>query len=163
MTALDHRPVAPTAPPRPARRPRRRSSAAPSVRTQLAAEANRLLDTALTTELTAQDALTDLVGGLLNLASEPKPASKHDLLDLLRRKADSLGCPAGTLLADRAVADIDALMAVFIDAEDLMSRIAAAAGDAKTAEGTSGADAADARLHSLVEELVYDRGVGMAR
>ena len=89
------------------RRPRRATPATPAtpavpdVHAQLIAESNRLLEAAHTTEMTARDALGELVGALINLQWGPGGVSESDLVDLVRRKADSLGCPPAAPMQTR--------------------------------------------------------------
>jgi len=77
----------------PLRRTRRTAPAVPDVHAQLIAESNRLLDAAESSEMTSSDALNELVGALINLKWGPGGVSERDLVELMRRKADSLGCP----------------------------------------------------------------------
>ena len=74
--------------------PAQRNSQAPNLHARLVAESNRLLDTAQSTEMTARDALGFLVGALINLESSvPGSVLPQDLLDVVARTADRLGCP----------------------------------------------------------------------
>jgi hypothetical protein len=87
MTALEAR-VAPR------HRAPRMASAADS-HAQLIASGNRLLAAAETTEeTTAQDVLGCLIGSLINALSAGEPAlSERDLVGLVDRAANRLGCP----------------------------------------------------------------------
>lgn len=91
MTAVDERPIATVT----ALRPRRpRTAPAPGDQhARLLAASNRLLETTARTELTAQEALGQLVGALNNAMQGGKSLSLRGLVELMERKADGLGCP----------------------------------------------------------------------
>jgi hypothetical protein len=55
--------------------------------------------------------------------------------------------------------DVDLLEETLYAAEDLLMQIAIAIGDAKTAAGTSRAEQAEARVHTLVEDLALEHGI----
>jgi len=80
---------------RPARRTVSTSTApAAQLHDRLIDAANRLLETAESTAMTAEDALGFFLGGLINTVPPgSKAPSKHDLVELLERTADRLGCP----------------------------------------------------------------------
>jgi len=83
---------------RPARRTVSTSTApAAQLHDRLIDAANRPLEASESTEsteLTAEDALGFFLGGLINTVPPgSKAPSKHDLVELLERTADRLGCP----------------------------------------------------------------------
>jgi hypothetical protein len=72
----------------------RRPVPALDLHARIRAASNRLLAVTDSSEVTAQDALGSLVGGLMNmLPAGGKAPSKHDLVELIERVADALGCP----------------------------------------------------------------------
>jgi hypothetical protein len=93
MTVLEDRITAVAAP----RSAPRRARPAPSsdLHARLLAAANRLLDApSSTVETTFEDTLGQLVGGLINMVpSGGKSPSKHDVVELVERIANRLGCP----------------------------------------------------------------------
>jgi hypothetical protein len=153
---------------RPARR--RKTVAAPPSddRTRLIAESNRLLDLQAT-EMSARDALGELVGVLLGASGKslPEPA----VLAAVRRTGDKLACPPvdalpsvrKSLESRCRKAAVATLVDTLMDAEQLLSDIVTAIGDAKTTAGTSRFEAVEAHLHSLVEDLVAEHDVAVTR
>lgn len=138
-------------------------------RARLLAESNRVLDTHLSTEMSARDALGELVGALIGAAGNG--LNERALVRVVGCAADRLGCPP--VDAPRAVReafalarvelDVAALVAAFMDAEDLLSKIVTAVGDVKTFEGTSRSESLEAGLHSLVEDLAAEYSIGVTR
>jgi hypothetical protein len=165
---VDH--IAPVVPLRrtPRTRAPRAASPLPDDRTRLIAESNRLLDLQAT-ELSARDALGELVGVLLGAAGKslPEPA----VLAAVRRTADKLACPPAdappsvrkALESRCREAAVTTLVDTLMDAEQLLSDIVTAIGDAKTTAGTSRFEAVEAHLHSLVEDLVAEHDIAVTR
>ena len=154
MTAIDDR-LATVTELRPACRPRP-APAPDDLHARKLAASNRLLKTGMSTELTAQDALGEFTGRLMNTVPKGGSLSEQGLVELLERTAEVLAVPKVPTLAD---ANVAALVDVFMDAEDLLSRIVAAVGDLKQVQGTSREEGAEAVLHSLVEDLAAEYDV----
>lgn len=89
MTALDAR----LAPGIRTHRAPRVAAPATDLHSRMIANSNRVLATAGTTEATAQDALANLVGALINTVPAGGVLSEFDLAALLERTANRLGCP----------------------------------------------------------------------
>ena len=156
MTALDDRPVAPTVPPRPARR-----TPSDALHADLIAASNSLLDAAATSEWTALDALSLLVGALINaMPPSSRPLSKHGLVDLVGHVAGGLG---GRLSTDRS---ITALMQLLEDRPDEIEQAMAAAIAAsrafKEARGSMREELSEAEFETTVLDLA-ELGIGAGR
>ena len=156
MTALDDRPIAPTALPRPARR-----TPSDALHADLIAASNSLLDAAASSEWSALDALGLLVGALVNaMPPSSRPLSKHGLIGLVERVAGGLG---GRLSADRSTS---ALMQLFEDRPDeieqAMAAAIAAARALREARGSMREELSEAEFETTVLDLA-ELGIGAGR
>lgn len=94
MTITEDR-IAPVVPLRRAPRRAPRTASVPGdLHARLLDAANRVLGAAAVEDTTAEDALGRLMGGLINMVpAGGRAPSKHDLVELVERVADRLGCP----------------------------------------------------------------------
>lgn len=156
MTALDDRPIAPAVPPRPARR-----TPSDALHADLITASNLLLDAAGTSEWSALDALSLLVGALVNaMPPSSRPLSKHGLIDLVGRVAGGLG---GHLSTNRSTtALMQALKDYPDEIEHAMGEAIAASRAFKEARGSMREELSEAEFETTVLDLA-ELGIGAGR